>query len=377
MVFFGLIALATMPGCTLCLNAKRTLLDEPARFSWQTDRKRSVQVYRTWADRAWGVECSNNPESSTSPPFEAGFKDGFVDYVYAGGTGEPPPVAPRKYWNVGHRNPHGHAAAAEWFAGYRLGAEIARIEGYRERALAPTQAMLLGPIENEASPQPTYAAPLPDWSQAEPIPVGPAAQPELPGESSAPSLVVPPRDALPANELPSPPLQVEPETQPETADPQINSTPIEVPELPQVELPPADPPAATDILPTEPKTPEAPQPSDDVDDIFGPPTAFQSTSTDAATNDQNGKQPSGRLAFAVAIRNKLQADMSVHEPNSVTKRPAQRLPLDRTRPVDPHASIRHTRLPKVTPASATVSERPGSISQSDDRAEEMFRRLSK
>ena len=124
-----LIACISLAGCTLCKNAKRTVLDEPSEFSWMKDRKQSLAVYRTWANHAWCEQCSTDPKQCATGAYVAGFKDGFVDYVYGGGTGEPPPVPPQSFWNVEKRNPRGHSAAIDWFAGYRHGALVAREEG--------------------------------------------------------------------------------------------------------------------------------------------------------------------------------------------------------------------------------------------------------
>jgi hypothetical protein len=74
--------------------------------------------------------------------YETGFIDGFVDYVFAGGNGEPPPVPPRRLWNVYFRSEEGHLRAADWFTGYRHGAGYARDGGYRE--LSTIRSSLFG-----------------------------------------------------------------------------------------------------------------------------------------------------------------------------------------------------------------------------------------
>lgn len=132
-----LLLLFNSSGCAVCQYAERTTLNEPSAYWWWGDRKRSVKVYRSWADQAWieyaGSDCGN----PLSDAYETGFKDGFVDYVFAGGSGEPPPVPPRKYWNVGVRSSDAAVEAQEWFAGYRTGAQVAHNEGYRERTIVP------------------------------------------------------------------------------------------------------------------------------------------------------------------------------------------------------------------------------------------------
>jgi len=108
------------------------MIKEPAAYSWKHDRRRSVEAYRQWADLAWHEEANACPQLLGNPDYAIGFRDGFVDFVYAGGSGEPPPVPPREYWNVILRTPDGKQRANQWFDGYRHGAQVARDGGYRE-----------------------------------------------------------------------------------------------------------------------------------------------------------------------------------------------------------------------------------------------------
>jgi hypothetical protein len=96
--------------------------------------------------------------------YRSGFLDGFVDYTYAGGTGEPPPVPPRTFWNVQLRSLEGKARVNQWFAGYRHGARMAASGGYRalatihtsfgEFAGTPPSGALSFPETNWQMPQP-------------------------------------------------------------------------------------------------------------------------------------------------------------------------------------------------------------------------------
>lgn len=126
-----LVTVAIQSGCTVYQSARRTLIQEPSDFSWRVDRARSLKVYRQWADDAWAAESCSTAGGGEADDYALGFRDGFVDYVYAGGPGEPPPVPPRKFWNIGWRTPAGASAAQQWFAGYRHGSQIARDGGYR------------------------------------------------------------------------------------------------------------------------------------------------------------------------------------------------------------------------------------------------------
>lgn len=123
-------------GCAVWQQARTTLISEPSAYSWKWDRKRSLKAYRRWADEAWLAERRGCPGAANDADYALGFRDGFVDYIYAGGNGEPPPVPPRQYWNVALRGAEGKAAASQWFAGYRHGANVARFGGYRENGIA-------------------------------------------------------------------------------------------------------------------------------------------------------------------------------------------------------------------------------------------------
>jgi len=122
-------------GCAICHDMKRRLFWEPQEFSWPDDRTLSLKIYRGQAEEIWAQIRQSDPDLRCAQNFEAGFKDGFVDYVFAGGSGDPPPVPPRRYWNVDFRTPGGHAVANQWTEGYRLGVRTARERGFRDQAV--------------------------------------------------------------------------------------------------------------------------------------------------------------------------------------------------------------------------------------------------
>jgi hypothetical protein len=181
-------------GCTICQNARRTLWQEPSAYSWKHDRRRSADAYQQWANAELAEEASRCPDLFGDPAYIMGFRDGFVDFVWAGGTGEPPPVPPRQFWNVMLRSPDGKARANLWFDGYRHGAAAARDGGYRD--LGIVQSSLVG-FANRAEPL-TYlpdmdGMPAPDatppWHEGEVLPEPPGAAPVLPspfGSNAAP-----------------------------------------------------------------------------------------------------------------------------------------------------------------------------------------------
>jgi hypothetical protein len=189
----------------------RTVWHEPAAYSWMHDRRDSVESYRQWADRALAEERGHCPDLFGEPDYVMGFRDGFVDFVYLGGTGEPPPVPPRQFWNVMLRSPDGKQRANLWFDGYRHGASVARDGGYRE--LGRVHSSLIG---FASGPQySAYPAPI-DGSEAsgayEPV-QGREILPEPP--SAAPSLTSPMENG-------DAPLQ-EPESEPQSQPAPLNT----------------------------------------------------------------------------------------------------------------------------------------------------------
>ena len=117
--------------CTLYYNAFRTLAIEPAAYCFKIDGCKSRSLYREWAEqelRQQSFECSNSIQQAD---FNDGFIDGFVEYVHLGGSGEPPPIPPRRYWNIANRSLAGRERVNQWYEGYRSGSRTAADGGYR------------------------------------------------------------------------------------------------------------------------------------------------------------------------------------------------------------------------------------------------------
>jgi hypothetical protein len=172
--WIGVAICALLTGCTPCDLVFRTVRWEPSAFWWKSDRDRSRDTYRLWANQAWEQEGQGCAAAGSTTDYEAGFKDGFVDYVFAGGTGEPPPLPPRTFWNMDLRLPAGRERANQWFAGYRHGARVARESGYR--SLAEVQTSLCESPTNDAYGPPRGGPPDqfemqgPSWPQPEELP---------------------------------------------------------------------------------------------------------------------------------------------------------------------------------------------------------------
>jgi hypothetical protein len=173
----GLGALAS--GCSLVGNATHNVVLETRQY---LDTRAEEARNRRWADTAWEeVRQSGHPESP-SDDYADGFKAGFADYLFAGGTGEPPPLPPHRYWTQRYQTPAGDAAIQDWFAGFRHGAATARDGGFRRWVtLSPPRPPPLGPAvvpEPAVLPPPTpiAARPLPPRP---PEPVAPGPEVEL------------------------------------------------------------------------------------------------------------------------------------------------------------------------------------------------------
>jgi len=317
-ILLSFLACVLLNGCTLCQNAKRTLFNEPSDFSWMADRKQSLEVYRSWADSAWCEHSSTESGQHVSDAYIGGFKEGFVDLVYAGGTGEPPPVPPRKFWNVGVRNPNGHSEATDWFAGFRHGALVALEEGYRERTLVPSSLFLFGLQEDCQQEKPCFQEP----------------QSTIQTEPGPPEIVSPGQQA-PKQQAPKTVTEFfEPETPARTTEAldALPDTPMPSMDVSDVELVPA-----TEKLPQPLRVPEVdrlPQPpepkqqvpekegdSPDVHDIFGIRPARQAVQeppvlqrakfeeflqADAVHQPETTVHPA-RTAFVSALRNRAAA----------------------------------------------------------------------
>ena len=178
----GLCMLGT--GCSPISNLTHTMLIEPLQFCDFREEHRTHARHARRAENAWkDFQCDQRDEWF-SPDFVRGFKEGFADYLDAGGTGEPPPIPPRRYWQTKFETARGHQSIQDWFAGFRQGAATAQESGWRHYATVP----LSTPTDDQTSPERQGIENLPD---VEPLPISaePLATPPLadagtsPGES--------------------------------------------------------------------------------------------------------------------------------------------------------------------------------------------------
>jgi hypothetical protein len=130
------VAIATgclgFSGCSVWSYAWQVNVTERKLFCEDEDNEVSMATYRSWADQAWAETGACCPDNCTRADFAWGFREGFAQFVYAGGNGHPPAMPPKPYWQADLRSREGAAAAASWFEGYRHGVRVAREGGYRD-----------------------------------------------------------------------------------------------------------------------------------------------------------------------------------------------------------------------------------------------------
>jgi hypothetical protein len=137
-------------GCALLQDTSRNLC---AVVTDCTEAHREKTRDRQWAEAAWQTVCMKDGPVAHSADFAMGFKDGFAEYLYRGGNGEPPLMAPQRYRRLRYQNPQGYQLIHDWFDGFRFGAASARDSGARK--------WITGPSSVEGQPVPTHDLPMP------------------------------------------------------------------------------------------------------------------------------------------------------------------------------------------------------------------------
>jgi hypothetical protein len=147
-LFFGGLGMACQ-GCGPLGHVGRTLFVEPTLYPRRLDDLEDQVRNKKLAEEAWVEFQEKHQEAEYSKDFALAFKAGYADYLYAGGSGAPPPVPPRYYWKAEFEAPQGHEAIRHWFEGFRAGAALAASSGYRELVTLPSS--LKGPDGPPAS----------------------------------------------------------------------------------------------------------------------------------------------------------------------------------------------------------------------------------
>jgi len=168
---------AFCPGCGPIANSVRTVIIEPAEYCRRLDNSADKKRCYALAKQFWEEFRVSSADTEFSDSFKHGFQEGFADYLYAGGSGNPPPLPPRWYWRAGYGNPDGHRAIDDWFAGFRRGAGLAQSSGYRVLVTVPASTAL--PRRTAAVVPSSTAEPdvLPSPREFQPLPPPPTAEP--------------------------------------------------------------------------------------------------------------------------------------------------------------------------------------------------------
>lgn len=171
-------------GLEIARYASRNLVEAPidARDDClERERERHL------GEQVWADLGKAHPEQPYSVHYGRGFVDGFADFLYAGGNGEPPVMPPWRYRRASYETPEGTQAVEDWFAGWRHGARMAQASGLRNLVITPASALPPppSPARMQASPERHETLPPPRKVPATDMP-GTAAKSTPDGEGSAP-----------------------------------------------------------------------------------------------------------------------------------------------------------------------------------------------
>ena len=140
-------------GCGLIVQTTRVVVAGVTRsFEDHAERQRN----KKWAAAAWREVHAEAPDLSAD--YGAGFREGFAQYLYQGGNGQPPPLPPKRYRKLRYQTPEGYQAIADWFAGYRQGASSAHDGGFRRWVTGPSSLTAAVPLP---PPPPPADGPVP------------------------------------------------------------------------------------------------------------------------------------------------------------------------------------------------------------------------
>jgi hypothetical protein len=234
-----LLALCALnSGCRLWVTATWNLVHEAVQC---TDEVFACIRYHKMANAAWDAVGHAPPQGHDSQDYADGWKEGFAEYLKAGGSVVPPPP---RYWTVHYQTPEGHRAMTDWLAGYRDGAAAADASGYRAWVILPTSP----PSHEFAVPGPIGPGTVP----------APGDEPMMPPGSLLPHWAVPPSECDPA--LPGEPVLPMPRQLPTPGPtgPGTVPAPADEPMLPPASLLPRPAVPPSEWVPAPPDEPVKP-----------------------------------------------------------------------------------------------------------------------
>ncbi|HEV3385573.1 MAG TPA: hypothetical protein VG097_12220 [Gemmata sp.] len=242
-------ARSSAPDSFVC-QTLRNSVQSPIR---DFDEVRFIKFARHQAEKAWS-EYQNTTGQCCTDPYHKGFVEGFVDYVQAGGNGEPPYLPPFRYRLTPFRSTEGVSAVEDWYAGFRQGAAIAKGSGLRELSYVPLPGPAV-PVDPSSQnigrlppTNPNSALEASPWEQPGRTPM----QPPIPPNTDSVPIAPQPRPSKPgAANLPALPFM--PSGLPQTAvtRPQTSVRPraAELPPLPSVPSPGVGPQTQSSVPP--------------------------------------------------------------------------------------------------------------------------------
>jgi hypothetical protein len=166
-----------LQGCGFCGYALQNLKNSPADA---LDDHAANRRFRKIAKAAWQTVETDGFPIHYSADYADGFQAGFVDYLEANGTGEPPAAPPKRYRHSRYETPAGQQAINDWFAGFRHGTQAAQASGYRPAVVLP----LALPPRHSNHPYALEAVPSLEESHT---PVEPLPPPRVSPEHAAPA----------------------------------------------------------------------------------------------------------------------------------------------------------------------------------------------
>ncbi len=215
---FVALCLQFATGCSFYTFSVHNLIHSPADRIHDREERRQ---FRKLAQRRWLEIQACSPINVYSEDFADGFEDGFVDYLFAGGNGEPPGTIPWKYRTPQYDSVQGIQAIQDWIAGFRLGSQEAMASGLRDLVIRPV-------------PLPPAPDPIEQQIPRDNIPTQ-----QKPGKSG----VLPPLDGLPSPDMSSPGMPL-----PGSPLPSTLGSPEEIP-APMLPFPRSQPPAESSEIP--------------------------------------------------------------------------------------------------------------------------------
>jgi hypothetical protein len=285
------------------------------------DEVRFIKFTRHQAEKAWN-EYLNTTGQCFADPYHKGFVEGFVDYVQAGGNGEPPYLPPFRYRLTPFRSTEGVSAVEDWYAGFRQGAAIAKGSGLRELSYIPLPGLAV-PVDPSSQnigklppTNPNAALETSPWEQPGRTPMQPPIPPNTDSVPAAPQ----PRPSKPgAVNLPAVPFL--PSGPPQTAitRPQVSVRPraAELPPLPSVPSPGVGPQTQSSVPPPALLPPQVAEMRQEKDStplvavpkpVLPPPKVFESSAVLSPVSSTGNAGPPSPQILQVSVP--MQSSMS-------------------------------------------------------------------